>query len=699
VSVKDNSRLLETQRAQRREVVRRFALSGGAAGLCVGLFEAALLYFIPRVPALLEPDVRFVIWFLAPPIALVFVGLLGLALGWAAARGKSVAPRRSATLATAMLGIVAAYVAATVSLLPVRTGDTLAIENVAAPAVWFVVVFAYALFIAQAFWGRVAHLFDPGTPGPFRLLAKTLAAAMVICALGLGFHVIKRPSGWAAAQASPSPTARRPNIVLITLDTARADHLSAYGYHRLTTPNLDRLASQGVLFENAISPSSWTLPSHASILTGLLPHQHGANSGVPLGMGLWTLAEVLKSHGYETVGFNANIFYGLTGWGMGQGFAAYEDDSSSLQHNLAATLVGRVFIQTAYQYLCRYDFFERRDARNVNRDVLRWFRRRPSRPFFLFINYFDVHNPYLAPAPYDRRFGQISEPLARQVNSMIGVNVPKPLSEEEQRSLIAGYDNCLAFLDDQVGRLVQSVDASPEGSDTIFIVTSDHGEAFGEHGLYDHGLNLYREALHVPLIIFGPGIPRGLRIAHIARIREIFPTVLDLVVGERLPFRRASLRRFWSPDFRPQPFDEVAVSELAVIFPVPISLMTSEWHYLHNSRGEAELYHWPTDRQEKINLAGSPQHQRILQALRERLVEHAGLSLRPWRGPRYLLGLDRADYSFLRETAFGHKLPSSLPATDLRVGASQAYFAPAPSATPSRPQAVDEELIKSLPYH
>jgi arylsulfatase A-like enzyme len=528
-----------------------------------------------------------------------------------------------------------------------------------------------------------------------------IISGMTISVLGAALYPL-RPAA-SAAQASTSRANASPNIVLISLDTVRADHLSAYGYFRPTTPQIDRLAAQGVLFESAMAAAPWTLASHASMFTGLLPHQHGANWFLPLDLRFRTLAEILNSSGYETAGFTSNLYYGQDGWGMGQGFETFEDDSASRRHNLAATFAGRALVQPFYQHVVHYDLFDRRDARELNADVFRWFERRSSRPFFLFINYFDAHDPYLTGTAHDRRFGRISKTMVKQVNGIDGVRVPEPPSAEDQASLVAGYDNCVAFLDEQVGRLVERLRQSPAWANTVVIITSDHGEAFGEHERYGHGWNVYKEATHVPLIFVGPGIPSGLRIAHLARTREIFPTVLDLAVGEKLPLARVSLRRFWTPGFQPEAFDDFVISENIENSPelepaTSVGLMTSEWHYVHDRSGRVELYHWPTDPAERVNLADSTQHRETLAQMRGRLAEYLRHSVRPWQGAAYLFALEEPGYSFLHEVAFGPLLPPSAPEAQVRVGAAQSLFAPDVPAATRRPALSDEDLMKSLPY-
>lgn len=686
----------------RRAVIGWFSLLGAAVGLLIGIAEAVFLSRVPHVPALLAPDVRYVIWFLAPLAGMGLFGFLGCSLGLLAALHNPSCSRWNSYLLASLVGATCAYAASALHLFHVRAGDLMSWSSLV-PLLVGLGVGTMSTLLAARFARRAAgFVLNRLMTRPPRFLVGLVVPAGLISLLGVTLYPLRLASN--AAHANPDATKAAPNIVLISLDTVRADHLSAYGYSRPTSPNINRLADQGVLFESAISPSAWTLASHASMFTGLLPHQHGANWSVPLDARYRTLAELLTSYGYDTGGFTSNIFYGQDGWGMGQGFSTFDDDSASRRHNFAATLTGRALAQPLYQHLVHYDFLDRRNARELNADVFRWLAGRSSRPYFLFINYFDAHDPYHTGTAHDARFGRIRKRLIKQVNSIDGVQVPEPLSAEDQASLIAGYDNCLAFLDEQVGNLVESLRRSGSWSNTIVIITSDHGEGFGEHDRYGHGWNVYREAVHVPLVFLGAGIPAGLRISHLARTRELFPTVLDLAVGDKLPLRRVSLRRFWTPGFQSEAFDDFVISETMENTPLPdpyatIGLMTSEWHYIHDRTGQAELYRWRTDPAEKLNLADSPQHREALGQLRERLRKYLHSSVRPWKGSAYLFALDEPGYSFLLETAFAPLLPSVASETQFRVGAAQTIFAPdAPSAT-RRPSLSDEDLMKSLPYH
>ncbi|MFZ0959521.1 MAG: sulfatase [Terriglobia bacterium] len=532
---------------------------------------------------------------------------------------------------------------------------------------------------------------------PLKTLSVLLAVVFVVSLLGVGVYAI-RPSIYRARVAAIRPaSAGKPNIILITLDTVRADHLSLYGYPRRTTPGIDKWARQGTVFENAIAASSWTLPSHASIFTGLLPHQHGADAAKPLDPSWWTLGDVLGSRGYETAGFTSNLDYGELGWGMGNGFEFYDDDSTSVRHNLRNLLLGSLILQKPYSMYVQPGPMDRRDARQINRDVLRWFQHRSPKPFYLFINYFDVHDPYLLPGHSPSRFGQVSPWLIRRIGSDLGEYGKGHISAEDTETLITSYDNCLAFLDASVDELLNSLSRLPGWDNTIVIITSDHGEAFGEHGAYGHGNSLYREEVHVPLVILGPHVPSGFRVSRLVGIQEIFETVLELSGMDNPPFQRASLQRFWRPGSDPGHFDEFVLSELSQ---TGISLTTPEWQYLRDSQGNEKLYHWVSDPEEKYDVSKSPEYQNMLRDLQIQLGATVTNSVRPWKGRDYLSALGGSE-RFWAEVARMSPDPDSISAHPLRppMGTSQAFFPRRGSTSTQRPPSADQELLRSLPYH
>jgi len=687
---------------RRRELWGRYVILGVALGLLVGLWEARLLYFIPSVQEFLVVDSTWVIWFLAPLVAMALFGIIGAVLGWFAAAGKSPSSLRGMILAAVLIGCAGAYVGWAGHFLHTHSvnfnvyGRT---KDVLFPLIRFAIVFAVATVVA--FLGRkwIEPFFRAERRWPLRALSSSFAAVMVVLAAGVVYYAVSPRGGVARASASEVPSGHRPNIVLITMDTVRADHLSAYGYKRDTTPNLARLADKGVLFENAISASSWTLPSLSAIYTGLLPHQSGANAFRPLNPGWKTVESVLGHHGYATAGFNANYYYGESGWGLGSGFGMYDDDRTTLLYNLSRMLVGRAAVQPIYQNLDRYDAFYRRDAAKLNADVFRWLRHRPaSRPFYIYINYFDAHSPYLPPAPYNHRFGRLPESVVRRWSAKGGFRPRHPLPAADRQALIDGYDNSLAYLDSQIGRLVKFLKSTPAGKDTIFLISADHGEAFGEHGAYQHGNDLHREEIHVPLIAYGAGIPAGKRIAPPVANRELFATAIDLALGNEVPLHPYSLARFWQTD-SPQQIAQPVVSELSASLSeqdaAGISLTTAHWHYILTTKGDRFLYNWETDPAEKDNLSASAQGQPVVARLNSRLKEIEANSAEPWVGPEYLFALGGGGSATPAANASSSDTPA---APDEVVGAAQAYFHPHITPESTGPSHSEKDILKTLPY-
>ena len=690
--------------SQVRTLISRFVLAGAVIGSFAGLCEGTFLYLSPQ-PPLLRPDTQSVILFLAPLGACAVFTILGLILGIVATRGRQWNPRRAAGFAAAGLGIAGVYIMAAVHLINgVGHGSVLQALTQKLPLLWLAALSGGSWLVIRLLWRWLRPFFDVEPVLKSKLLKVAVVASIALGPCGTAFYILRQPSQLRAVPlAAASGGATGPNIILITLDTVRADHLSAYGYPFPTTPNLDRLAQKGVLFENAISPSSWTLASHGSIFTGLLPHQHGGNWAAPIDPRPWTLADVLASRGYETAGFSSNIVYGYSGWGMGQGFEMYDDDSRSVEHNLTKTRVAQGIVLPFYRKFVGKNYFERRSAGELNRDVAGWLRHRSSHPYFLFINYFDVHSPYLAPSGYDGRFGRMSKDLLNKWLVKNRVPHPSHFGPDDQRSVVGSYDNCVSYLDEQVGKLAGMIARTQDAAKTIFIITSDHGEAFGEHGPYGHGWDLHREVVRVPLIIIGSGIPAGVKINAIVPTQELFSTVLDIAWSGKSPFHTTSLSRFWSPDFSPGPSDDAIVSELVSYHSggqwISASLTTPAWKYIHDASGRSELYHWPSDLNEQKDLAGSPSYKTVLDSLRNRLNERIASSLGPWRGPEYLLGLDGPAYSFMRNTGLRFHSGEDPPDGEPRIGSAQAYF---PVKTPDRyislPQP-DKDLLESLPYH
>jgi arylsulfatase A-like enzyme len=302
--------------------------------------------------------------------------------------------------------------------------------------------------------------------------------------------------GLSACEPAPPP-----NLLLVSLDTTRADHLSTYGYARETSPNLTKLAAAGARFELAFAPAATTAPSHASVFTGRYPLAHGVvKNGISLGDAEETLAEHLRAAGYQTAAIVSSFVLDPR-FGWQQGFDHYDAD-------LSATGAGREWEGR----IVREGFERRADATTAR--ALRWLaaQRDPARPFFLFVHYFDPHDPYDPPEPFESRFAGRAAPKA-------------PASPE-----IARYDGEIAFSDDAIGALLEALAESGLAGSTLVTVFGDHGEGLYDHGHMAHGLHVYEEAVRIPLLFRFPGrIPADRVIAEPVSLVDLAPTLLALL--------------------------------------------------------------------------------------------------------------------------------------------------------------------------
>ncbi len=324
--------------------------------------------------------------------------------------------------------------------------------------------------------------------------------------------VIERP----LAESDP----RAPNVLLLLIDTLRADRLGCGGCERARTPNIDALAESGVCFSQAWSAAPWTLPSHASLFTSLYATEHGLTHDEVLPEEAKTLAEALRSAGYRTAAFTEGAYVG-TNYGLSQGFSKFHVGPRNIEETL----------ETAKAWVS--------EVRG---------------PFFAFVHTYQVHSPYNPPAKWREELVREYEgPLKKSVHinsHSWGRRRPgRTLSEEDNRYLMDLYDAEIAHTDEQIGVFVDWLRESGQLEDTIIIVTSDHGEEFGDHGQYGHGYGLYEEQLHVPLIISGPAVlpgrqafEGGLTIERPILSLDLAPTICDLTgVSSPAEFRGESI--------------------------------------------------------------------------------------------------------------------------------------------------------------
>jgi arylsulfatase A-like enzyme/Tfp pilus assembly protein PilF len=274
---------------------------------------------------------------------------------------------------------------------------------------------------------------------------------------------------------------RRLNVVLVTIDTLRADRLGCYGYRKIETPNLDKLAQRGVLFENAVAQAPLTAPSHASMFTGMYPVVHKVRDTGGFVLESWntTLAEILQQQGWDTAGFvGASVL--KKSFGFSQGFGVYDD---RMPKPAAGAMAG--------------EYPERRAGEVVDRAV-GWLESQSGKPFFLWVHVFDPHSPYDPPAPFGEKYRG------------------RP------------YDGEVAYTDQQLGRLFEAVARKSPPENTLMAVLSDHGEGLSEHGEYTHGVFLYEAMLRIAFLMAGPGVPASMRVKQQARTIDLLPTLLEL---------------------------------------------------------------------------------------------------------------------------------------------------------------------------
>jgi len=310
---------------------------------------------------------------------------------------------------------------------------------------------------------------------------------------------------------------RRPDIILVSIDTLRADHLSCYGYHRLTSPRIDRFAKEAILFKRAFCQESWTLPSHMSLFTSLYPDTHGvSDEDSVLRKSIPTLTEVLKAHGYSTHAFTNGEWLNPK-FGFGRGFDSYDHHRDFDETNQRNTL---------------------RTAKETNRKIFHFIQSKPASPFFLFVHYFDVHSdygpiPYNSPPLFMNRFCADCKkhfPTDKRLNAsvmMMNLNKKKiVLNERDKSDLSSLYDAGIAYTDHQFGALIDRLKREGLYKKSLIILTADHGEEFQEHGRLLHE-QVYNEDIHIPLIIKFPSARRAdQQVDRSAELIDLMPTLL-----------------------------------------------------------------------------------------------------------------------------------------------------------------------------
>lgn len=532
-------------------------------------------------------------------------------------------------------------------------------------AVWMLpVAWTLGLFAYGAVW-RVSAADSLGYVSAIKLVVLALvvgalsysALRLLARALALGRYRLATPAlgvvlagVWVAALVAvlaPEPSdalpadiaassAERPNVLLVVLDTVRADHLSCYGYHRRTTPNIDRFVEDARLYENCMSPGCWTLPSHASFFTGLPNSAHGCNWSHPyLGEEFDTLAEKLRAAGYQTAGLSANTIVS-PGRSFDQGFEVFWNPSRTVrEYAFVMRLAQRFGLGRPTP-----------TAPDLHRRLARWFRQDydAARPFFIFLNYIEPHGPY-TPQSHQLEWADqktLDKWLRRDQNEAMGEYVwtgEDTLSSQELAELETLYDEEISFTDRKVGELLAFLRETKLYDDTLIIVTSDHGEHFGEHHWMGHDSSLYEPLVRVPLIARWPGAFEAGREDTLVQSQDLYPTILE-VAG--VSWERRSEHNCYSLLADEPPPERLAVAEYLAPASGTIARVRRElpvrdfWRFLRSLRalqqGHLKIIQPSIGEPELYNLAEDPMETRDLRAEKPDVVAALGATLDDWVG-------------------------------------------------------------------
>jgi arylsulfatase A-like enzyme len=364
------------------------------------------------------------------------------------------------------------------------------------------------------------------------------------------------------------------NLILISLDTLRADRLGAYGYERDTSPALDALAARGARFETVIAESNWTLPSHVTLMSGLPPQIHGVvipnqapSADVPL------LAEVLRARGFRTLGLTAGRFL-TRRYGFDRGFEEFDDADLSFAKALAI----------ARQRLVEFDADDR---------------------FFVFIHSYDVHCPYDPPEAYARRFQ--TRPKSDHVPTRGRCGNPHfnrmALTPGQARFLSDRYDAGIRHADDLLAQFLADIGRRGRLDDTLVVVVSDHGEEFMEHGKVGHRGTLYMQSLRVPWLMAGPGVPEVV-IDEPVGLADVMPTLLELLGVPAPPMRGASKRALLRGERASDP-QRLVFSQNDWGLRLYSAVVGDRQIIVDDIRGKARFFDWRADPDEQVDLAGA----------------------------------------------------------------------------------------------
>jgi arylsulfatase A-like enzyme len=430
----------------------------------------------------------------------------------------------------------------------------------------------------------------------------------------------------------------RPNIVIITIDALRADHLSSYGYPRKTSPRIDAFAASSTLYENSISQASSTHPSMAAMLTSNLPIEFTGHPFKYVPYSLSTVAESLRNAGYETGAVVSNVWL-RSSLGFDQGFAEYDERSAMAE------------------FYGDTDRINWKNAAQVSDGGVAFLDRHKSDRFFLWLHYLDPHHPYDPQPPFDEKFAQKrkdhqdliaqlrSLPTDKQTELLSKLGKREiPMPDDTFQAVIDQYDGEIAYTDVQVGRVFDALDELGLSDNTVVVLTADHGEEFREHGDWGHGITLFKEVVHVPLIVHTPRQTAGQRVKQVVRTIDIAPTMLTLA-GVSVPetMRGEDLTRAAA---------RADASAVSVCPRVGLSsIQTDTWKLIRAKDGRASLYDLTADPNEHDDVA--EEQPAIAKDLLARLHQSVGVPGHGY-GDERITGVDPATRQQLEALGYLH---------------------------------------------
>jgi len=393
----------------------------------------------------------------------------------------------------------------------------------------------------------------------------------------LVFIIIVGSAVWFFHRLSISQNKIR-NVVLISIDTCRADYLTCYGYPLKTTPNIDALAKKAILFENVYTPVPFTLPAHCSMLTGTVPAYHGVlgNQGYKLGKDNITLAEILSDNGFTTAAFISSFILDSQ-FGLGQGFDSYDDEFENERITMG---------------------FAERTGDETTRHVIRWLEEKRGQKNFIFLHYYDPHYTYEPPEPFASKF--ISASLLKNLPTNLGRD-PGYLDRYAGKMAYAGE---IAYTDHCIGRVIDKLKEVGLYDSSLIIITSDHGESLGEHRENTHGYFIYQSTVKVPLVFIFPGGLKAKSIKATVGLVDILPTVCSLL-GMESPngIQGKDLNPYFKGQNQPYPDRHIFCQSLEPTVYMANSLLgvvNNRYKYIQTTR--PELYDLTVDPQELDNL-------------------------------------------------------------------------------------------------